>query len=75
MPFRPADFRAVRGNDRWQGSRGAVVFTGATVAIALLALAIVQIRLITTMAVTATGTVMIAVLAALTLLPAFAGPR
>lgn len=51
----------------------AVVFAGGTVAIALTALAIVQIRLITTMAITATGTVLIAVLTALTLLPAALG--
>ncbi|MFE6922063.1 MMPL family transporter [Nocardia sp. NPDC057663] len=51
----------------------AVIFAGSTVAIALSALSIVQIRLITTMGVAATGTVVIAVLTALTLLPALLG--
>ncbi|MFE2996897.1 MMPL family transporter, partial [Nocardia sp. NPDC059246] len=51
----------------------AVVFAGSTVAIALTALAIVRIHLITTMGIAATVTVVIAVLTALTLLPALLG--
>ncbi|MFE3056962.1 MMPL family transporter [Nocardia sp. NPDC059239] len=51
----------------------AVVFAGSTVAIALTALAIVRIHLITTMGIAATATVVIAVLTALTLLPALLG--
>ncbi|MGW0035417.1 MMPL family transporter [Gordonia sp. NPDC003376] len=51
----------------------AVFFAGTTVVIALLALAVVQIQLLTTMALTAAATVVIAVLSALTLLPALLG--
>ena len=51
----------------------AVFFAGTTVVIALLALTVVQIELLTTMAITAAGTVIIAVLSALTLLPALLG--
>ncbi|CAN5328035.1 MMPL family transporter [soil metagenome] len=52
---------------------GAVLFAGATVIIALLALSVVQIQLLTTMAVVAAVTVALAVLCALTLLPALLG--
>ncbi|OYX57917.1 MAG: transporter [Micrococcales bacterium 32-70-13] len=51
----------------------AVFFAGTTVIIALLALTVVQIELLTTMAIIAAGTVIIAVLSALTLLPALLG--
>ncbi|MDO8383121.1 MAG: MMPL family transporter [Microbacterium sp.] len=51
----------------------AVFFAGTTVVIALLALTVVQIQLLTTMAFTAAATVIIAVLSALTLLPALLG--
>ena len=51
----------------------AVFFAGTTVVIALLALTVVQIQLLTTMAITAAATVVIAVLSALTLLPALLG--
>ncbi|KTR94943.1 transporter [Microbacterium testaceum] len=51
----------------------AVFFAGSTVIIALLALMVVQIHLLTTMAITAAATVFIAVAAALTLLPALLG--
>ncbi|UNB54595.1 MMPL family transporter [Mycolicibacterium sp. YH-1] len=51
----------------------AVVFAGATVIIALLALTVVGIPLLTTMALAAAATVAIAVLASLTLLPALLG--
>nr|WP_238403831.1 MMPL family transporter [Gordonia desulfuricans] len=51
----------------------AVFFAGTTVVIALLALTVVQIQLLTTMALTAAATVVIAVLSALTLLPALLG--
>ena len=56
----------------------AVVFAGATVIIALVALAVVGIPILTQMGVAAAFTVLVAVLIALTLLPAllgFAGPR
>lgn len=51
----------------------AVVFAGLTVVVALCALAVVDIPFLTTMALTAAGTVVIAVLVALTLLPAILG--
>lgn len=51
----------------------AVLFAGATVVIALLALVVVRIQLLTTMALTAAGTVVLAVASALTLLPALLG--
>jgi RND superfamily putative drug exporter len=51
----------------------AVVFAGATVVIALAALAVTGIPNITTMGLAAAGTVMVAVLIALTLLPALLG--
>jgi putative drug exporter of the RND superfamily len=56
----------------------AVVFAGATVVIALVGLLVVNIPFLTVMGMAAAGTVSIAVLIALTLLPAifaFAGPR
>ncbi|WP_235735514.1 MMPL family transporter [Nocardioides alcanivorans] len=51
----------------------AVVFAGLTVLIALCALAVVQIPFLTTMGLAAAGTVFVAVLVALTLLPAILG--
>jgi RND superfamily putative drug exporter len=51
----------------------AVVFAGLTVIIALVALAVVRIPFLTSMGVAAAGTVAIAVLVALTLLPAILG--
>ncbi len=51
----------------------AVVFAGLTVFIALTALAVVRIPFLTAMGVAAAGTVLIAVLVALTLLPAILG--
>ncbi|MCZ4652713.1 MMPL family transporter [Gordonia amicalis] len=51
----------------------AVVFAGSTVTIALLALSVVGIRVLTTMSVVAAATVIIAVLLAITLLPALLG--
>src|SRR5690606_36923303 len=51
-------------------SGGAVVFAGCTVIVALLALAIVGIPLVTTLGYTAATVVVVAVLAATTLLPA-----
>ena len=51
----------------------AVVFAGLTVLIALSALAVVRIPFLTTMGIAAAGTVFVAVLVALTLLPAFLG--
>ena len=56
----------------------AVVFAGATVVIALAGLAVVNIPFLTVMGLAAAGTVAVAVLVALTLLPAllaFVGPR
>ncbi len=67
LPAREATARAI-------GTAGsAVFFAGVTVVIALLALTVVQIQLLTTMAITAAATVIIAVLSALTLLPALLG--
>ncbi|MHA7126143.1 MMPL family transporter [Janibacter indicus] len=51
----------------------AVVFAGLTVIIALAALAVVQIPFLTAMGLAAAGTVLVAVLVALTLLPAIVG--
>ena len=51
----------------------AVVFAGMTVIIALVALAVVQIPFLTAMGLAAAGTVLVAVLVALTLLPAVLG--
>lgn len=51
----------------------AVVFAGSTVVIALLALTLVRVQVLTTMAITAAATVAIAVLCAVTLLPALLG--
>ena len=51
----------------------AVVFAALTVVIALSALSVIQIPLLTTMGLAAAGTVAIAAVAAITLLPAFAG--
>lgn len=51
----------------------AVVFAGMTVVIALVALTVVGISLLTPMALSAAGTVVVAVLAAITLLPALLG--
>jgi len=59
-------------------SGNAVVFAGATVVVALSALAIVNIPFLTVMGLGAAGTVVVAVLLAVTLLPAllgFMGPR
>jgi uncharacterized membrane protein YdfJ with MMPL/SSD domain len=56
----------------------AVVFAGTTVVIALVGLTVVNIPFLTVMGLAAAGTVMLAVLIAITLLPAlmgFAGPR
>ncbi|WP_235948017.1 MMPL family transporter [Nocardia terrae] len=65
---------AAQATGRALGTSGtAVVFAGSTVAIALTALAVVRIHLITTMGIAAMVTVVIAVLAALTLLPASLG--
>ena len=52
---------------------GSVVFAGTTVLIALAALSIIQIPFLTTMALAAAGTVLIAVLVALTFLPSLLG--
>ena len=69
----------------WHGTRGspwalangtagsAVVFAGSTVIIALAALGVIGIPFLTTMGLGAAGAVLIAVLAAVTLLPAVAG--
>ena len=54
-------------------SGSAVVFAGLTVLIALSALAVVGIPFLTSMGLAAAGTVFIAVIVALTLLPAFLG--
>lgn len=51
----------------------AVVFAALTVVIALSALSVIQIPLLTTMGLAAAGTVAVAAVAALTLLPAFTG--
>lgn len=51
----------------------AVLFAAITVVIALAALSVIQIPLLTTMGLAAAGTVAIAAVAAVTLLPAFAG--
>lgn len=51
----------------------AVVFAGSTVVIALAALAVVNIPFLTAMGIAAAGTVIVAVLVALTLLPAILG--
>ena len=51
----------------------AVIFAALTVVIALSALSVIQIPLLTTMGLAAAGTVAIAAIAAITLLPAFAG--
>lgn len=51
----------------------AVLFAAVTVVIALSALSVIQIPLLTTMGLAAAGTVAIAAIAAVTLLPAFAG--
>jgi putative drug exporter of the RND superfamily len=59
-------------------SGGAVFFAGGTVTIALISLAVADIPLVTTMGLMAAVAVVVAVLAALTLLPAFLavlGPR
>ncbi len=68
------------GRDREQaagravGTAGsAVVFAGLTVVIALVGLAVVNIPLLTKMGVAAAGTVVVAVLVALTLIPALLG--
>ena len=54
-------------------SGGAVVFAGSTVIVALLSLAVVNIPLVTTLGYTAALVVAVAVLAAITLLPAILG--
>ncbi len=51
----------------------AVIFAAVTVVIALSALSVIQIPLLTTMGLAAAGTVAIAAIASVTLLPAFAG--
>lgn len=51
----------------------AVIFAALTVVIALSALSVIQIPLLTTMGLAAAGTVAVAAIAAITLLPAFAG--
>jgi putative drug exporter of the RND superfamily len=59
-------------------SGGAVLFAGATVTIALVSLAVAEIPLVTTLGLMASVAVVVAVLAALTLLPAelaIVGPR
>ena len=56
-------------------SGGAVVFAGCTVMVALLSLAVVQIPLVTTLGYTAALVVAVAILAAITLLPALLGRR
>ena len=59
-------------------SGSAVIFAGATVVVALSALAVVNIPFLTVMGLGAAGTVVVAVLVAVTLLPAllgFLGPR
>src|SRR5206468_12055710 len=59
-------------------SGGAVVFAGGTVTIALVSLAVADIPLVTTMGLMAAIAVVVAVLAAVTLLPAtlaITGPR
>ncbi|MDX6742175.1 MMPL family transporter [Actinocorallia sp. A-T 12471] len=69
----------VEAAGRAVGTAGsAVVFAGATVVIALAGLAVVQIPFLTAMGLSAAGTVAVAVVVALTLLPAvlgFAGDR
>ena len=54
-------------------SGGAVVFAGCTVMVALLSLAVVQIPLVTTLGYTSALVVAVAILAAITLLPALLG--
>ena len=56
-------------------SGGAVVFAGCTVMVALLSLAVVDIPLVTTLGYTSALVVAVAVLAAITLLPAILGDR
>ena len=56
-------------------SGGAVVFAGCTVMVALLSLAVVGIPLVTTLGYTSALVVAVAVLAAITLLPALLGDR
>jgi RND superfamily putative drug exporter len=79
-------FRGLREGLEWHESiaratatsGGAVFFAGGTVTIALVSLAVAQIPLVTTMGLMAAIAVVIAVLAALTLLPAalaITGPR
>lgn len=65
---------AAEATGRALGTAGsAVLFAGSTVMIALLALIVVDIRLLTSMALVAAATVALAVLSALTLLPALLG--
>ncbi|GAA4374685.1 MMPL family transporter [Agromyces bauzanensis] len=65
---------AVEATGRALGTAGsAVLFAGGTVVIALLGLLVVNIQLLTTMALVAASTVILAVLSALTLLPALLG--
>ncbi|MDV3126559.1 MMPL family transporter [Mycobacterium sp. 21AC1] len=65
---------AAEAAGRAVGTAGsAVVFAGTTVIIALVALTVVGISLLTPMALAAAGTVAVAVLASLTLLPAMLG--
>ena len=65
---------AAEATGRALGTAGsAVLFAGMTVVIALLGLTVVNIQLLTTMALVAASTVTVAVLSALTLLPALLG--
>ncbi|MGV0814128.1 MMPL family transporter [Mycolicibacterium boenickei] len=65
---------AAEAAGRAVGTAGsAVVFAGTTVVIALVALTVVGISLLTPMALAAAGTVVVAVIASLTLLPALLG--
>ncbi|MFZ2963071.1 MAG: MMPL family transporter [Rhodoglobus sp.] len=65
---------APEATGRALGTAGsAVLFAGSTVVIALMALLVVNIQLLTTMALAAAATVVLAVLSALTLLPALLG--
>ena len=78
--FRGMTTASTRGVDRAGGRDlgGAVVFAGGTVTIALVSLAVANIPLVTTMGLMAAIAVVVAVLAAVTLLPAtlaIAGPH
>ena len=68
-----SDSRAEAAGKAVGTAGSAVVFAGATVVIALAALAVVNIPFLTAMGIAAAGTVIVAVLVALTLLPAILG--